>query len=222
MTELITPVRVWDLPTRLFHWLLVVLIGISWWSAEQRAMDWHVLSGLAVMALVLFRLIWGFAGGSTARFSQFLRSPGAVLAYLGGGKAPHIVAGHNPVGGYSTLAMLLLLALQIGTGLFAVDVDGIDSGPLSFLVSFDGGRTLAAIHELSFKALQLVVALHIVAVLFYLLVRKRNLISPMFRGSDGQIESAAGALRTASPVRFLVAALVSAALAWLTSKGFFL
>jgi cytochrome b len=222
MAELITPVRVWDLPTRLFHWLLVVLIGISWWSAEQRAMEWHVLSGLAVMALVLFRLIWGFAGGSTARFSQFLRSPGAVLAYLRGGKAPHIVAGHNPVGGYSTLAMLLLLALQIGTGLFAVDVDGIDSGPLSFLVSFDAGRTLAAIHELSFKALQLVVALHIVAVLFYLLVRKRNLISPMFSGSDGQIESAAGALRTASPVRFLIAALVSAALAWLTSKGFFL
>lgn len=222
MTNRPSKVRVWDIPTRLFHWLLLVLIGISWWSAEQRAMDWHVLSGLAVMALVLFRLIWGFIGGSTARFSQFLRSPGAVLAYLRGGKAPHIVAGHNPIGGYSTLAMLLLLALQVSTGLFAVDVDGIDSGPMSFLVSFDIGRTLAAIHELSFAALQLVVALHVVAILFYLLVRKRNLISPMFTGSDSQVESAAGALRAASPLRFLIAALVSVALAWLTSKGFFL
>ncbi len=216
------PVRVWDIPTRLFHWLLVLLLGSSWWSAEQGAMDWHRLFGTILLGLLLFRLIWGFFGSNTARFASFVRSPAKVLAYLRSSGPGTRTPGHNPLGALSVLAMLLLLTVQIGTGLFAVDIDGLESGHLSFLVSFDLGRTAAGIHHLSFTLLQIVVSVHVAAVLFYLIVRKRNLIRPMVTGSDSQLDTAHGALASASPLRLIVSALVAAGLAWLTSKGFFL
>ncbi len=215
-------VRVWDLPTRLFHWLLVILIGFSWWSAETRHMDWHMLSGLTVLALVVFRIVWGFVGGSTARFGQFVRSPIAVLDHLrSDGSAPK-PAGHNPIGGYSVILMLGLLTAQIGTGLFAVDVDGIDSGPLSFLVDFEQGRKLSGIHHLSFSLLQLVAVVHVLAILFYLLARKRNLLAPMITGVDKQLSSEQGELVSSGIVRFMAAAAIAAVAAWAASKGFFL
>ncbi len=213
--------RVWDSPTRLFHWLLVGLFGFSWWSAETTAMEWHVLSGLTLLGLIAFRLIWGFIGGSTARFAQFVRSPVSVLAYLRSDAAP-ARAGHNPLGGYSVIVMLLLLMAQVTSGLFATDVDGLDSGPLSFLLSFDQSRQAAGLHELSFNALLAVCALHIVAILFYLVVRKRNLVGPMITGRDAALEGAAGELVKAGPVRFLVAALLAGGLAWAALKGFWM
>lgn len=222
MSAASTTVRVWDLPTRLFHWSLVVLICFSWWSAEERLMDWHRLSGITVLALVVFRLIWGFIGGSTARFSQFVRSPGRVLAYLRPGSNASRRAGHSPIGGYSVVLTLALLAIQVTTGLFAVDVDGIDSGPLSFLVSFDLGRAASEIHEISFTLLQVVIGIHILAILFYLLVRKLNLIRPMLTGSDKALETSEGALVRASPVKLVVAAAISAAFAYAVWKGFWL
>jgi cytochrome b len=215
----LAPVRVWDGATRLFHWLLLALVCFSWGSAEYGKMDWHRLSGSLLLGLLAFRLIWGFIGGSTARFGNFLASPMRVLAYLRGDSGTARKPGHNPVGGYSVLAMLLLLAVQIGTGLFAVDIDGLESGPLSHLVSFDQGREASGIHELSFTLLQIVVAIHVVAVLFYLLVRKRNLITPMITGSDKQLEPAQGALAPASWARLAVAFVISAGLAWWTAKG---
>ena len=216
----VKPVRVWDGATRLFHWLLLALVCFSWGSAEYGKMDWHRMSGSVLLGLIIFRLIWGFIGGSTARFANFLRAPAHVLAYLrSDGNAPR-APGHNPIGGYSVLAMLLLLMAQIGTGLFAVDIDGLESGPLSYLVSFDQGRTAAGIHALSFTLLQIIVAVHIIAVLFYLAVRKRNLITPMVTGSDRQIETARGALVPASWARLAVAIVISAGLAWFTAKGF--
>lgn len=220
MTYATTSIRVWDLPTRLFHWLLVVLFGLSWWSAENGAMDWHRLSGSILLGLIAFRLIWGFAGGSTARFCSFLRSPMNVIAYLRAPASNERRPGHNPIGGYSVAIMLLLLLAQVGTGLFAVDVDGIESGQLSHLVSFDQGRVAAELHEVSFTLLQVVLGIHILAVLFYLAVRKRNLIRPMVTGADNQISDARGALSPASPMRFGIALLLSAALAWWTAKGF--
>ena len=216
----VKPVRVWDGATRLFHWLLLALVCFSWGSAEYGKMDLHRQSGSILLGLVIFRLLWGFIGGSTARFGNFLRSPLNVLAYLrSDGNAPR-APGHNPIGGYSVLAMLLLLMAQIGTGLFAVDIDGLESGPLSYLVSFDQGRTAAGIHDLSFTLLQIVVAVHIIAVLFYLVVRKRNLIVPMVTGNDRQLETTRGALVPASWTRLVVAIAISAALAWWTSTGF--
>ncbi len=216
-----TAVRVWDLPTRLFHWSLVALIGFSWWSAEVRQMDWHLLSGITVLALVAFRLLWGFIGGSTARFGQFVRSPGRVLAYLRTGTALRS-PGHNPVGGYSVVLMLALLTIQVATGLLAVDVDGIDSGPLSFLVSFEQGRAASEVHEIAFTLLQVVAGIHILAILFYLVVRKLNLIRPMITGSDKALETRTGALVPASPVRLIVAAALAAGFAYAVWKGFWL
>jgi cytochrome b len=217
--NLTSPVRVWDIPTRLFHWLLFALVCFSWGAAEYGKMDLHRLSGSVLLGLVSFRLIWGFIGSNTARFGSFLRSPWQVIAYLRSDNSGAHKPGHNPVGGYSVLAMLLLLLLQIGTGLFSVDIDGLESGPLSYLVSFDQGRTAAEIHGLSFTLLQIVVAIHVLAVLFYLVVRKRNLLRPMVTGSDRQIDNPAGSLVPASLSRLLIAAAMGIGLAWWTAKG---
>ena len=214
------PIRVWDAPTRLFHWLLVALLGFSWWSAEEEMMDWHRLSGSIVLGLLMFRIIWGFAGSSTARFANIIRSPIKLVGYLRSGSSSPRIPGHNPVGGYSVAIMLLLLTVQTGTGLFAVDVDGIESGQLSHLVSFDGGRAAAEIHEISFTLLQIVVAVHILAVLFYLLVRKRNLVTPMLTGADRQIDDARNALVPASALRFAIAVAIAAGLGWWAAMGF--
>jgi cytochrome b len=222
MSATSTAVRVWDLPTRLFHWSIVALLCFSWWSAEARLMDWHRLSGITVLTLVVFRLAWGFIGGSTARFSQFVRSPGRVIAYLRPGTTASRMPGHNPLGGYSVVLMLLLLSTQVATGLFAVDVDGIESGPLSFLVSFDQGRVASGIHEISFTLLQVVAGIHILAILFYLVVKKLNLIRPLVTGSDKALEASQGALVAASPVRLIVAAAISAGFAYAVWKGFWL
>ena len=223
--NLTPPVRVWDLPTRLLHWLVVALVGFSWGAAAYGKMDLHRLSGLVLLGLVTFRLIWGFIGSNTARFGNFLRSPADVIAYLrsdsSGTHKPGQKPGHNPIGGYSVLAMLLLLMLQIGTGLFSVDIDGLESGPLSFLVSFGSGRTAAEIHRLSFTALQIIVVIHVIVVIYYLVVRKRNLVRPMVTGSDRQIESTSGALVPAGWARLILAATIAATLAWLTANGFF-
>lgn len=212
------PVSVWDLPTRLFHWLLVGLFAFSWWSAESHAMDWHRLSGVTLLGLLLFRLIWGLIGGSTARFANFVRSPAALHAYLRGPRqAP--TPGHNPVGGYSVVIMLALLFAQVGSGLFAVDTDGLESGPLSYLVSFEAGRQAAELHEAAFNLLLAVIGLHVLAIAFYLVVRKRNLVRPMVTGRDPAIHSQQRGLVRAGPVRFLIAAALSAGLAWWIGMG---
>jgi len=211
-----TATRVWDIPTRLFHWLLVGLFAFSWWSGETGHMDWHRQSGLIVLALIVFRLLWGVIGGSTARFARFVRGPRTVLAYLRGqGTA---TAGHNPLGGWSVLALLGLLAVQVVAGLFAVDVDGLESGPLSDYVSFEAGRTASHIHHLCFDGLLALIALHIAAIAFYR-VRGRNLIKPMLTGSDSALDPAAAPLVPAGIVRFVVAVAVAAALAWWIGKG---
>ena len=138
-------VSVWDLPTRLFHWLLVILIAVSWWSAETRTMEWHYRSGLAILGLVVFRIVWGVIGGSTARFASFVRLPGAALSYLRGQAQDK--AGHNPLGGYSVILLLAVIAAQVSGGLFASDTDGLESGPMSFLVSYELSREITDLHE---------------------------------------------------------------------------
>jgi cytochrome b len=173
--------RIWDFPIRIFHWSLVVLLGLSWWSAETFRMDWHRYFGFAIGGLIVFRLLWGFIGTQTARFSQFLKGPRAVWRYLRGrtGSAP---PGHNPLGGWSVMALLLALTVQVISGLFSVDIDGIESGPLSSMLTFDQGRIAATVHGLSFTVLKMLVILHVAAILFYLLVKKRNLIRAMIVG----------------------------------------
>lgn len=210
--------KVWDLPTRLFHWSIVFLVGFSWWSAEAGRMEWHYRSGVAALVAILFRVIWGFIGGSTARFTCFLRSPAAVIAYLREPKGAPEVAGHNPLGGYSVLALLLTLATQVGTGLFAVDVDGIESGPLSYLVSFEQGRSAAGVHHLSFTALQLLVALHLLAIVYYR-IRGRGLTVPMITGRDHQVPRDGGEVMGDDSVRAVLVLVVALGIGWWISAG---
>lgn len=211
--------RLWDAPVRIVHWLLVILIGFSWWSAEEHHLQWHRWSGYTILGLVLFRIWWGFAGGGAARFASFVRGPKATLAYLRSlpERAPSNVPGHNPLGAWSVLAILAVLLGQIGTGLFAVDIDGFESGPLSHLVDFDTGRELAGIHETIFTALQVLVVLHVAAVLFYLVYKRTNLIGPMFTGRRRFPQDPG--LAGAPAWRLLLGIALAAAAAWYVSKG---
>jgi cytochrome b len=178
-------VRIWDLPTRLFHWLVVGLFAFSWWTAESDRLDWHILSGYAILALVVFRIYWGFVGSDTARFTTFLKGPRTFFAYSRRllDRPVHISQGHNPMGGWSVIALIALLLLQAGLGLFAIDVDGINAGPLDNLVSFETGRRAAGLHGLVFNILLMLTALHVAAVLYYWLWGRDNLIDAMITGA---------------------------------------
>jgi len=210
--------KVWDGPVRIVHWLLVVLIGFSWWASEDH-LNWHRWSGYAVIGLVLFRIYWGFAGGGAARFSAFVKGPKAIAAYAAevGRRDVAVTPGHNPLGALSVLALLALLLLQVGTGLFVVDIDAFEGGPLSDRVSYDTGRALAEIHELSFRALQALVALHVAAVLYYWLWKRTNLIGAMITGKR-TLPGDPG-LAGAPVWRLVVGVGLAAAIAWALSKG---
>lgn len=212
---------VWDFPTRIFHWALVGLIGFSWWSAENHEMDWHLWSGIVVVGLVVFRILWGLFGTSTSRFAQFVKGPRAIFAYL----KPDPLApkpaplGHNPLGAWSVIALLLVLLVQVGTGLFASDIDMLYSGQLSYAVSFDQSRVFAEIHEISFKVLQVLVLLHLLAILYYLFFKKKNLVGTMITGrkraDDGDTSDA-----VAAPIwRLILAVVIAAVVAWALWKG---
>ena len=175
-------VAVWDLPTRLFHWALVALLGLSWWSAENDELELHMYSGYAILTLLLFRILWGLFGSSTARFRNFLKGPAAVLAYLRDTKGWRAV-GHTPIGALSVVALLGLTGLQVATGLFNADDDGLNEGPLAPLVSYDFAETAHEVHELVFNILLAFVALHVAAILFYRLVLGKKLVGPMISGT---------------------------------------
>ncbi|MDP1873359.1 cytochrome b/b6 domain-containing protein [Phenylobacterium sp.] len=176
-------VRVWDLPTRLVHWALVILVVVAWLTGGER-MNIHRYAGYGILGLVIFRLYWGVAGGSTARFSQFVKGPGAVLAYARGWRGKPASFGHNPLGALSVLLLLLLLISQVGLGLFAIDINGMESGPLARFVDFETGRKASDLHELNFRLLQAAVALHLVAIAAYAVFKRRNLVTPMVTGQD--------------------------------------
>ncbi len=191
-------IEVWDIPTRLFHWILVGLVIFSFVTGKigLSAMRYHEWSGFAILVLVLFRLGWGFIGGQQSRFSRFVKGPSAVMRYastlLKKDSKPHI--GHNPLGGWSILAMLISLLIQAGTGLFAND-DILTEGPLYALVSKQTSDWLTGVHHLNQKILLVLVAIHICAVIFYLIAKRENLIKPMITGKkiwQKNIESTQG------------------------------
>lgn len=209
-------IRLWDGPVRLFHWTLVLLIVSAWWTAENHVMEWHRLCGYAILTLVLFRIVWGFVGSTTTRFAHFVRGPGAVVGYVTGsmfqrGSPPH--AGHNPLGGWSVVAMLTALVVQVSLGFFAIDVDGVESGPFAYLVSYDAGRWAAETHELVFNVLFALVVLHVLAIVFYRLVRGENLLTAMLTGYQ-RWTGTAPVLRFTSPLLALTILVGAAALVW--------
>jgi len=172
------PQPVWDLPTRIFHWLLAALILFSWWSVKNHHTDWHIWSGIAILTALTFRLLWGFVGSSTARWSSFVRGPASVFAHLRGSWNG---IGHTPLGALSVVAMLVAVAIQVGLGLVSQDEDGIYAGPLARLISSDASDTARDVHELWFKVILFLIVLHIAAIAFYRL-RGRKLTRPMITG----------------------------------------
>jgi cytochrome b len=179
--DAVLAIPVWDLPVRLFHWTLVALIAFSWWSAENDRIEWHLWSGLGVMGLLIFRLLWGIFGSSTAQFGSFVRGPGAVLQYV---RSPREWrgTGHTPLGALSVVALLLLLLVQVSLGLVMSDEDGLVSGPLNRLVSFDTAERAGELHKLLFNVLLALIALHVAAILFYRLVLGKRLTRAMITG----------------------------------------
>jgi cytochrome b len=191
-------VTVWDLPTRLFHWLLVAFVGTSFVTAEigGNAMQIHEWNGFVILSLLLFRVGWGLFGSRPSRFSDFVRGPKAVLAYATGllRKESPSYFGHNPLGGWSIVAMLLVLFIQAGTGLFAND-DIMTEGPLYSWVSKATSDFITDIHQWNQGVIVALVAIHIFAILFYLFVKRENLVTPMitgFRPWVGTVEEAPG------------------------------
>lgn len=206
-------VQVWDLPTRIFHWALVLLVMTSFTTAALggNAMHYHVWSGEAVLVLLLFRLAWGLVGGRTARFAEFVRGPAAAWRYARGlmGPAPEHYLGHNPLGGWSIVAMLLALLLQVVTGLFAND-EIATQGPLYPWVSDATSGWLTSLHLVNKGVIIALVSLHLLAVLFYLLAKRENLITPMITGRKPWKDDIGTAPRTETPpvwVAFLAAVL---------------
>ena len=169
---------VWDLPVRLSHWLLAGLIGFSWWSVKNHHTDWHIWSGFGIVTLLIFRLLWGFVGSSTARFSSFVRGPRAIGDYWRGRWTG---IGHNPLGALSVIALLAAVAVQAGLGMISEDEDGLYLGPLAGLVSTDTSDKARDLHELWFNVILGLIALHLVAILFYR-AKGKHLILPMITG----------------------------------------
>ncbi|MCG9711351.1 cytochrome b/b6 domain-containing protein [Shewanella insulae] len=157
-------IKVWDLPTRLFHWSMIALLGGLWWSAEVGEMQWHQVFAYGLLILIGFRILWGLVGSETSRFSHFVKSPTQVLAYVRQPERRSI--GHNPLGGYMVVAMILVLVAQLTTGLFATD-EIFTEGPLYSYVSSELAGTLTWLHKQNFNLLLLLAALHILAVIWH-------------------------------------------------------
>jgi cytochrome b len=188
-------VRVWDLPTRVFHWALALcIVGLLiTGNVGGNAMVWHFRIGLTVLALLLFRLVWGLVGGRWSRFAAFIYSPGSIINYLKGNGKPEHSVGHTPTGAGSVFALLAILLAQVASGLVSDD-EISNAGPLTRFVSTATVNLATNYHKNIGKWIILaLVALHIAVIVFYLW-RKQNLIKPMLQG-DKHLVVAASASR---------------------------
>ncbi len=224
MTDPLIPLRIWDLPTRLFHWALAVCVLGAVLSAKigGDAMVWHLRLGYAVLALLGFRLLWGFVGGRWSRFSAFVYAPSTVWRYLRGRHGAHefLDVGHSPLGALSVFALLGILALQAGTGLFADD-EIATTGPLAAQVSSATSLALTRWHKGWGQGLVIgLVLLHLAAIAVYAL-RRRGLVAPMVVG-DKRLPAHVPASADHAGSRLLALVLLAgcaAAVAWLVNPG---
>jgi len=225
MSEGLQPVRVWDLPTRAFHWVLAACVVGSVVSAKigGNAMEWHFRFGYVIFTLLAFRLLWGLFGGHWSRFSHFLYAPTTLMRYLRGrsrGDEHHDV-GHSPLGALSVLALLGVLAAQVGTGLFADD-EIANTGPLIRFVSGDTSLLLTGWHKNYGQWIVIgLVVLHIAAVVFYLAKQRRDLVRPMIVGDKllpADVPASADGW-SARGLAALLLTLCAAGVAWLVSLG---
>ena len=200
-------VRIWDLPTRLFHWLLALCVIGLVTTAQLGYMDWHFRFGYGVLTLLIFRLLWGLVGGHWSRFSAFLYSPASLWRYLRGHAEPSHSLGHSPTGSLSVFSLLFFLLAQVGTGLFSDD-EIASSGPLTRLASSDFVSQATWYHrEVGKLVLIALVALHILAILYYLWRKRQNLVWPMIWG-DKEVPQPAISSRDDARSRWLALALL--------------
>ncbi len=210
-------ILVWDLPTRAFHWALVLLVLVSYVTGKigGDALAWHFRSGYCILALIGFRIAWGFVGGPHARFASFVKGPGAVVRYAGtlfsARAARHV--GHNPLGGWSVVLLLASLATQACTGLFTSD-DIATDGPLAAKVSGATVKLATRIHHYNEWVLVALVTLHVAAILFYLVVKRENLVAPMISGEKA-LETPAEASSNRIGLAAAILAVAAASVYWL-------
>jgi len=206
-------VQIWDAPTRLFHWLVAVLVAAAYATWRLNWMVWHGWVGDVLLTLLLFRLLWGFFGSETARFSHFLASPQRAVRYL-----LHALrresgrqAGHNPAGGWAVLLLLFLLFGETLTGLY-VSNDIADVGPFTEITPAPVANAIAALHVIFWNGLLGAIALHLLAILAYAVLKGQNLLLPMITGTKILPESVPPP-RIASPAwaAFLIAGSAAAA-----------
>ena len=207
--------RVWDAPTRLFHWAVVLLIIVSYVSVKQEWVTLHFYAGYTMLTLLLFRLVWGFVGSETSRFRQFLRNPiegFRHLASFAGPRAPDTEIGHNAAGGWMVLALLAVLLVQAATGLFVGDDTG-PLGPLGYHLDRPTGERLGDFHVWWFNVILALTALHIVAIAAYALVKRHDLVRAMVTGQK-RLPATLRQPRFASPLLALLIVAGSAATIW--------
>jgi cytochrome b len=205
---------VWDLPLRLFHWLLVTSMIASYVTAKLGFdwMQWHFYLGYWTIGLLAFRILWGFFGPKHARFGSFIRNPSAIWLYMKSLFHRDSVRsiGHNPVGGLMVILMLVLVAVQATTGLFATD-DVVWAGPYNPSVSSSTASTLSSIHSINFNIILGVVCLHIAAIVFYGLYKRQNLVVPMLHGHlPSTLVPEHEAISSSQLIKAVVASLVAA------------
>jgi cytochrome b len=183
MNGSIRTVLVWDRPTRLFHWIVVVLVAAAYLTWRLNWMEWHAKVGYALLATVIFRILWGFFGSETARFTRFLATPRAACRHLARvwHREPDRQVGHNPAGGWMVLLLLLLMLAETLTGIY-VGNDVADEGPLSELMPASMANAITALHAFLWDALLAAVALHLAAIAIYTLVKGHDLLRPMITG----------------------------------------
>lgn len=207
--------RVWDAPTRLFHWAIVLLIAISYFSITNDWVQLHYYAGYTMLTLLLFRFVWGIIGSETSRFRKFLRSPARAFAHLAAfrKREPDREVGHNAAGGWMVLVMLLALALQASTGLFAGDpLEG--GGPFIDQVSRPVQKFLNRVHNFNFYWVILVlVGLHVLTILAYAGFKRHDLVRPMVTGKK-RLPANTRQPRFASPVLAFVVLIGAAACVW--------
>ncbi len=210
-------IQVWDLPLRLFHWLLALAVVAAIVTGEVggNLIDWHGRIGVFIVGLLVFRIIWGFVGSTHARFASFFPTPAKITAYLKGQWQGH---GHNPLGALSVFALLGVLATLVGAGLFAND-DIAFQGPLFGLVDKALSDRLSGLHALTFNVLAGLLVLHIAAIVFYVRVKKHNLVVPMLTGKVSVPKDRAVSVSKAGVLRFVVALAISGAVVWVISNG---
>ncbi len=209
-------VRVWDPLLRLVHWSFPLLIPALWWTAENDKWALHKRLGLVLLGLLVFRVLWGFLGPETARFSQFVKGPRAVLAYLRDGAGAKVI-GHSPLGGWSTLVLLGAMLAQVSLGLFAGDPFDGTTGPLNALVGVSLADAITELHETFFWVIAGLAGLHLAAICFYA-AKGDDLLSPMV---GGNIPPRAGAVGI-GPMPWgsgLIACALAAALALWVAYG---